>query len=246
LNGVAAVLRLNGDLAGAEALLRQSLELNRRTRGEYHANTGTSMHDLGIVAASKGDYAAAESLLRQALVINRRALGDSHPVVAMTLNALSRVLVGQQRYDEAAADLESALEIARPALGDQHQLVAIYSINLAAVQLTRKNPEAAELLIRQALPVRMLAPGLVPNRRRTFPEDDWSIGAAKSLFGAALLELGRLPEAETALLEALDDLRAMPSPSHRDLTDTIGRLVELYRAMGTPDRARSYREELTR
>jgi serine/threonine protein kinase/tetratricopeptide (TPR) repeat protein len=244
LNAVASVLRLNGDLTGAERLLEQSYELNRTTRGEYHANTGTSLHDLGIVAASRGDYALAESRFRQALATNRRALGDSHPTVAMTLSGLSRVLFDQGRYDEAMAALESALDIARPALGRDHQLVAIYTINLASVQLARKDPAAAEMLVREGLRIRTLAPGLVPNRRRTFPEDDWSIGATRSLLGATLVARGEFAEAEPVLLDALRELHGMPSPPRRDVTDTVTRLIHLYEAWGRPDSARAFRVQL--
>jgi eukaryotic-like serine/threonine-protein kinase len=244
LNAVGSVLRLNGDLTGAESLLRQSFELNRKTRGEYHANTGTSLHDLGLIAASRGDYASAESLFRQALVTMRTALGDTHPVVAMTLNSLSRVLAGQGRYDEAVAALQSALDISRPALGRDHQLVAIYTINLASVHLARRDAATAEPLIREGLRIRLLAPGLVPSRRRTFVEDDWSIGATKSLLGAALMARAQFPEAEAVLLDALHDLRATPSARRRDVTDTLTRLIQLYEAWHKPDQAVVYRAQL--
>jgi serine/threonine protein kinase/tetratricopeptide (TPR) repeat protein len=246
LNAVASVLRLNGDLAGAESLMRQSLELNRTTRGEYHANTGVTLHDLGIVAASKGDYTSAESLFRQALAIHRRALGDSHPNVAATLNALARVLLEQHRYQEAVAALEGALAVARPVLGRDHQLVAIYTINLASVQLARKDFVAAEALAREGLRIRSLAPDLMPSRRRTFVEEDWTIGGTKSLLGAALLARGQLSEAETVLLDALQDLEATPSPRRRDVNDTISRLIQLYDARELPERAAAYRAALTR
>ena len=138
--------------------------------------------------------------------IHRKALGERHPLVAVTLNSLSRVLRDQGRYDEAAAALEAALDIARPALGSDHQLVAIYTINLASVHLARMSPRAAEPLLREGLRIRLLAPQMVPNRRRIFPEDDWSIAATKSLLGAALTGLARYSEAELALLEAERDL----------------------------------------
>src|SRR5262249_58538114 len=110
-----------------------------------------------------------------------RALGDSHPNVAGTLNALSRVLLEQHRYQEAVAALDGALTIAEQALGRDHQLFAIYTINLAAVQLARKDYVAAEALAREGLRIRSAAPDLVPGRRRTYVEDDWSIGGAQSL-----------------------------------------------------------------
>ncbi|HEX2452560.1 MAG TPA: serine/threonine-protein kinase [Vicinamibacterales bacterium] len=241
LSDLASVLRLNGDLAGADALLRQSLELNRRTRGEAHAMTATTLHDLALVTAAKGDRASAESLFRKVMDTHRKALGETHPLVAVTLNSLSRVLRDEGRYDEAAAALQSALDIARPTLGSEHQLVAIYTINLGSVQLARKQPAAAEALLREGLRIRSLSPHLVPNRRRIFPEDDWSIGATKSLLGASLIALGRYGAAETTLLDAYRDLEAMSPPPRRDVDATIARLLELYDAWGKPRRAAIYR-----
>jgi serine/threonine protein kinase/tetratricopeptide (TPR) repeat protein len=237
LSDVASVLRLNGDLAGAEALLRQSLDVHRQTRGDSHAMTATTLHDVALVTAAQGDRAAAETLFRQAMDIHRKALGDQHPLVAVTLNSLSRVLRDQGRVDEAAAALDAALAIARPALGSEHQLVAIYSSNLAAVQLARRQPEAAEALLRDALRIRSRAAQLVPNRRRIFPEDDWSVGATKSLLGAALTALGRYDEAETMLREARHDLDAMTPPPGREIEIVAARLAELSTARGTPARA---------
>jgi len=241
LSDLASVLRLNGDLEGAETFLRQSLEVHRRTRGEAHAMTATTLHDVALVTAARGDVASAESLFRQAMDIHRKALGDGHPLVAVTLNSLSRILRDQGRNDEAAAALEGALAIARPALGSDHQLIAIYTINLASVHLARGEPEAAEPLLREGLRIRALAPQLVPNRRRIFPEDDWTVGATKSLLGAALTALARYGEAETVLLEARRDLDAMSPPPRPDVDANITRLVDLYIAWGKQDKAARYR-----
>jgi serine/threonine protein kinase len=241
LSDLASVLRLNGDLEGAEALLRQSLEIHRSTRGESHAMTATTMHDLALTLGARGDLASAEPLFRQVMDIHRRALGDGHPLVAVTLNSLARVVREQGRDDEAARALEAALEIARPALGADHQLIAIYTLNLASLQLARGEAEAAEPLIRDALRIRHLAPQAVPNRRRIRPEDDWSIGAAKSLLGTALIALKRYEEAEAALLEARRDVEAAVPPSPRDVHDTTTRLIGLYTAWGKPAEAERYR-----
>jgi tetratricopeptide (TPR) repeat protein len=168
--------------------------------------------------------------------IQRKALGDRHPNVATSLNSLSRVLVRQQRYDEAVKALKDALDIARPVLGDDHQLIAIYSINLGSAYLARNEPGQAEAPLREGLRIRLLAADLVPARRRTYPEDDWSPGATRSLLGAALTVLGRYDEAETMLLDARRDLEAMPVPPERELKQTLARLDRLYEAWGRPNR----------
>jgi len=241
MSDLASVLRLNGDLDGAEALLRQALAVHRKTRGDAHAMTATTLHDVALITSAKGDGASAESLFRTAMDIHRKALGERHPLVAVTLNSLSRVLRDQGRYGEAAAALEAALDIARPALGSDHQLVAIYTLNLASVHLARDDPKAAEPLIREGLRVRLLAPQMVPNRRRIFPEDDWSIAATEGLLGAALTGLARYSEAEHALLEAKRDLDASSSPPRRDVDATTTRLIALYGAWGKHDEAARYR-----
>ncbi|HSC29228.1 MAG TPA: serine/threonine-protein kinase [Vicinamibacterales bacterium] len=241
LSDLASVLRLNGDLAGAEMLLTQCLEINRKTRGEDHPNTHTTLHDLALIAAARGDYRSAESQLRHVLSNQRKTLGDSHPVLATTLNSLSRVLVEQRRYDEAASALQEALDIARGAWRADHQLLAIYTINLASVELTRGEPQAAEALLREGLRIRANAPGVVPSRRRTFLDDDWSIGATKSLLGASLAALGRYEEAEAMLLEARRDLEALPAPRDSEMKTTITRLIELYTAWGKHQAAAAYR-----
>ena len=185
LSDLGSVLRLNGDLAGAETLLRQSLAVNLKTRGEDHPNTSATIHALALIAATRGDYRTAESQLRHVLEIDRRSLGERHPVVAMTLNNLARTLSRQGRHAEAAAALQQAVDIARATLGSSHQLVAIYTINLAAEDIALGNAAAAEPLLREALAVRAHAPGIVPTRRRTFAEDDWSVDAATRLLDAA-------------------------------------------------------------
>ena len=47
-----------------------------------------TLHDLGLIAATRGDLPAALSLFRQALEIHRKAYGNEHPTVAVALKAL--------------------------------------------------------------------------------------------------------------------------------------------------------------
>jgi len=241
LSDLASVLRLNGDLAGAEALMRQCLETNLKTRGESHPNTSTTLMDLGLIAGARGDYPGAEARFQKALSAQRATLGERHPVVATTLNNLAHVLYEQRRYDDAEAALQEALDIAIPALGSGHQLVAIYTLGLGRARLAQREPAAAEALIRKGLEVRGRAPTIVPIRRHTFIDDDWGIGAAESLLGAALTAQRRYDEAETALLAARRDLAAMLNPPSKQINTNVSRLVDLYEAWDKRDKAAEFR-----
>jgi serine/threonine protein kinase/tetratricopeptide (TPR) repeat protein len=238
---LASVLRLRGDLAGAESLLQLCLETNRKTRGEDHPNTSATLHDLALIAAARGNPRAAETVLRQVLADQRKALGDSHPVVATTLNSLSHVLFYQQRFDEAATALQEAWDIVRTALDRDNQLVAIYTINLGEVRLAQRDAAAAEALLREGLRLRAVTPDVVPMRRRTLPQDDWSVGATKALLGASLTAQARYDEAESVLLDARRDLESQRPFRDADMKATLTRLVDLYVAWGKPDAAATYR-----
>ena len=60
-----------GDLAGAEPLLRRSLEISRQTLGDNHPNVSSGLSNLGLVVADRGDYATAERQFREALAIQQ-------------------------------------------------------------------------------------------------------------------------------------------------------------------------------
>jgi hypothetical protein len=95
------------------------------------------------------------------------------------------------RLGEAATLQREALEIARVGYGPDHQLPAIYTINLGAIELASHRPAAAEPLLREGLRLRSKLPGVVPSRRRTRLQDDWSIAAITHLLGASLAAQGR-------------------------------------------------------
>ena len=244
LSDLASVLRLKGDLGGAETLLRQCSVINLKTRGEGHPNTAMTMHDLALIGAARGEWPVAAAVFRDVAVLQRHALGQGHPVVAITLNNLARVLTTMGQYDDAAAALDEAMTLVRASLGPNHQLLAIYTINRGALELARQQPVAAEGLLREGLRIRSLAPGLVPSRRRTSPEDDWSVGATRSLLGASLAAQRRYPEAEALMLEARRDLEVLSPARPNDMKVTLGRLVDLYVAWGKPDRAAEHRSLL--
>ena len=105
--------------------------------------------------------------------------------------------------------------------------MAIYSLNLASLELATAHAGAAEPLLRDGLRIRAQAPGVVPSRRRTLPEDDWSVGAARSLLGASLAALRRYTEAASELEQARRELQAAPTAVPDDLAVTARRLESL-------------------
>ena len=229
------LLQEKSDVAGAEPLLREGLAANRKLLGEGHPDVARALGNLAIAAEARGAYAEAEALQRQALSISRAALGDRHLDVGVTLYNLGWTLRLQGRYDEAAAAVEEALRITRPVLGDDHLRTVNFSVGLARIQVARGRAAAAEPALRHALRV----------RESKLPPDDYRIGSAKSLLGAALTQRRRYEEAKTLLIDAHRILAAASATggkaAREDAEATLPRLVALYEAVGRPEQAARYR-----
>ena len=116
----------------------------------------------------------------------RKALGERHPIVAMTLNTLSRVLREQRRVRRGGGRAAGGAEHrqARRSAASINWWRSTRSIS-ERYSCARNEPAAAEALLREGLRIRRLAPTIVPLRRRTFLEDDWSIAATESLLAKA-------------------------------------------------------------
>ena len=67
-----------GDLASAQPLYCEALEVQRETLGDRHPDTLASINNLGGLLRAKGDLAAAEPLHREALKVQRETLGNRH------------------------------------------------------------------------------------------------------------------------------------------------------------------------
>ena len=66
--------------------------MSRKTLGNRHPSTLTSIGNLGILSYTKGDLAAAELLLREALEGQRKTLGDEHPGTLLSIDNLDQLL----------------------------------------------------------------------------------------------------------------------------------------------------------
>lgn len=112
-------------------------------------------------------------------------------------------------------------------VGNDHPRIAYGEIYLARVYLARRQPAAAEPLLRDALRI----------RRVTFPPDDWRVGVSESVLGAALTALGRYDEAETLLRHAQRVLKDVPGAQGQEAKATAARLAALDEARRRPQAA---------
>jgi tetratricopeptide (TPR) repeat protein len=96
LNNVGRVLRTNGDLRGAERVLREAAELNRAVYGAEHDVAGTSLLHLGLVLHAQKRETEAESVLHEAVRIFQLRLDPNHPQRTEATLALAQLQTAQR------------------------------------------------------------------------------------------------------------------------------------------------------
>jgi tetratricopeptide (TPR) repeat protein len=194
-----------GDLPGAEALLRRSLDIRRRRLGDGHPDVVATLYDLGIVVHQRGNVAEGRRIFQEAVTL-LRALPDSTDVeFADRMVDVATVLHYSRDYEEAEGLYRRALAIRRRLHGDDpHPATAGLLLSLSQLLRDRRRLQAADSVAREGLTaVRALFPG------------DHSLKATGLLTLGRVLHLrGLNAEADTLVTEALAITRRLGGPEH--------------------------------
>jgi tetratricopeptide (TPR) repeat protein len=151
------------------------------------------LNDVAVSQTHLGDYDAAEKTFGEAMAIHRRALGEDHPETASSLENLGNIWYRKGEYAKTAEQLEKVLAIRRRALGDDAEPVGRTMANLGSVYSSSGNHAAALPMYRDSL--ERLTKFLGP--------DHPDVAAVLAGQAGALMNLGRLDEAETVARRAL-------------------------------------------
>lgn len=194
-------------------------------------NYSGALNNLGLALVRLNELERAEPYLQQALDINRALLGDAHPTIATNLNNLSTLYFRQGRYEEAETLLQDVLRRRRALYGSDHPDVGAPLNNLAQVMSRLGRYEEAEAYAQEAIALQ---------RRLQGPEHPL-LGLGLKNLSRLLIRREKLREAEEAALESLRIFRTAFGDDHSQTQDVRSVLVEIYTALGQPERAASYR-----
>lgn len=147
LNALASHYQAIPDFAQAEGVLLEALQIDKTLWGESHPTFATQLNNLGMVCHSLGKQAAAVELLERAADVRREVLGAQSPLYGHSLYNLGSVYYAAKQLDKAAPLFEDALPIFAAELGPQDQMTLLAKNNLAMVELDRKDPARAAILL---------------------------------------------------------------------------------------------------
>jgi tetratricopeptide (TPR) repeat protein len=186
-------LQDKGDLAGAETLYRQSIEMRRELLGENHPIVGRTLMNLASLQYDRGATKEAIANGREVLAIYRKSYSADNPEIARVLNAIGFWLTMAGENGDADRYIREGLEMRRRLFGEKDPNVASSLMMLALLRDAEgKYPEALELAQR-AKDIYVAA----------LSADHWRTAIAETAEGAALTGLGRYAQAEARLTHSI-------------------------------------------
>lgn len=135
----------------AEALLRETVEIQRRVLGDEHPETRRSMNNLANTYRSQGQYDELVALREEILEISRRRFGDEHRETVTAMRFLGGAYCKQNRPDESDMLFLKALEISRRVLGEEDPETNELRANLACHAALGGRRDEAISYLRHAL-----------------------------------------------------------------------------------------------
>lgn len=231
----AATLReLRGDVAGAEPLMRQALDIRRSLHGDRHPVVAYGSMDLASLLDRAGRAQEAEPLHREAAALFRFLYPDGHPALASALRQWGNTLGRLRRFPEATVAHREAVAMTRRFVGANTLDHAIAQLDLAfALTMNGEYAESARL----AADARRVLADL-------FGEDNGMVAFAGVSLGDALRGLGHYADAEPLLVAGYRRFDPPNPVTARWHGYALGALIRLYDAQGRTADAAELRNRL--
>ncbi|MCC6660980.1 MAG: serine/threonine protein kinase [Phycisphaerales bacterium] len=233
LDAIAQLLiRVRGDYAGAEPLIREALEGRSRLFGEAAGETALSVATLARLYRSTGRLDEAEEAQHRALSALRLVYGPDRSYIAISEHELGLIAEERSQPDRAEAPFRESLRINTLAFGNAHPDTLFVATALArSLNAQGRFTEALTTLAPFIKAARDLPP-------------TWRLGTALEQHAAAQIGLGHPAEAEAGLLEAEDVLAATAGPRHPRTLAVLERRAALYDARSEGEKADALRAEI--
>ena len=218
----------------AVTYLRQAVALARRSRGDS-AQLGLArfLNNLGSVYFDQQRFDSAAHAFEESRQIRARLLGEHSDVYALTLLNLGNATRELGDLANAERILRHDLGLEEQIFGKNHPSTAYVYSGLGETLLREGHPDSAEAYFRHALAVRIAhAPTGVY----------WRVAAERRHLAQALTAMHRLPEAETQLDSAWQELVAAGETSMPQARKVAHDMARLRRLSGDSARAATWDE----
>jgi tetratricopeptide (TPR) repeat protein len=143
-----------GQYSASEMTHREVLALRKKSLGDEHIDTFSSINQLGISLSKQGRYQEAELTHRQTLPVREKLFGNKHPGTLSNMSNLALVLGYRGKYEEAESMYRQTLTTHENVLGIEHPDTVTTMDNLAIMLERQGKHEEAESIHKQTLATR--------------------------------------------------------------------------------------------
>jgi tetratricopeptide (TPR) repeat protein len=223
-NYLALLLERKGSYAEALQLLRETVEIDRRTAGPDSTSYANSLHNLAGALIDAGDFTGAETTERQALALSRKIRGDNHPDLAYPLNNLGFLLLEKGDWQAAEPVLRENMELVGKTLGEKNVRFGTALNNWGRVLQEKGDYNQAGATFKQALATIIQANGPV----------GWSVAKVTANLGLLQFDRGDYAGAERYARQALDMDRKLGGDENPQAASALIDLAEDQAFAGDP------------
>ena len=202
-NYLALTLERKGDFDEARDLLKEAVDIDRRTRGSNSPEYAISLHNLGSALIDRGDLYGAEKTIREAADIRLAVLGKKHPDYVISLNNLGYILLEEGDWRKAEPVLKEALETQREGLGNDNPRLAGPMSNLGRVLDAKGDYAEAGDQFRAVLDI----------LTKAHASSTWAAAQIISNIGQLRFDEHQYPDAEKYARQAMDLRRKLGGDS---------------------------------
>lgn len=202
-HNLGAALSIRGDFEESRTILEKALSSRRRILGDENASVAATLFELAKLAMDQEDYERALTIGEEALAIQNAVLHENHMGLAKTYNVLgysSRMLRDYAKTERYARE---SYRIYRAVQGPESRATVLSLSNIADVLMKQEKYEEA---------IDVCRPALVAIRSE-FGDDHSLVFEFQTVLGTCLTHVGQFAEAEQLLVESVDRLEQLNTPS---------------------------------
>ncbi len=203
-----SLLRIKGDDAGAEAALRESLQISATLPDSMQLPFCDTRTELATLLQRSGHHDEAESLVRDALRIERLQPKPRQFQVARDLELLTQILVSAGRNDEAEQTFGESITLFCSLVPANSPAAAHYNFAYGHWLRQHGRAEKAEPYYREAVRI---------YRGMKQPPRDFYLSSLDALFQLLRRREDALDEATAVFHECMRNMAQMLGPDHPSL-----------------------------
>ncbi|KAK4466236.1 kinesin light chain [Cladorrhinum samala] len=234
LHCAGSFLWYRGQVADAEKLQREGVDLREKFLGHDDEKTLASMGNLALIYKDLGRWKEAESLQSRALKVEKRVLGEEHPDTLTSMSNLASTYSDLGRWEEAESLESQVLEARKRVLGEEHPDTLTSMNNLALTYKDLGRWKEAESLQSQVLEA----------RKRVLGEEHPDTLKSMNNLASTYKDLGRWKEAESLQSQVLEARKRVSGEEHPDTLTSMSNLALTYLNLGRWEEAESLQSQV--